>query len=340
MEARASIPVLFAALVGSQTVAVSEAGAIIIRHDVPDSEYVVPDGDYPAVVTLFPPDDCMGSLIHESYLLTVAHCAVDLGAGDSLDVSGASHVIAEVTLHPEWTDGDTFDIAVVRFEEPVVGVDPIPIYRGSDELGAIVTLVGRGVTETGLVGESGASSDGLLRRATNLVTDADDHVLEFFFDSPDDDDVTDLEGVGASGDSGGPVFIEVDGTRYIAGLNSYGDGDGGIGVGEYGAWDYQARVSRYADWVDSVLDEGGSSSTGGDETSSGADGSSSGTRDPTTTGLGATSATGDTESPAPAEDGDDGCGCAYTRGSPPWWLALVVLGARRRRARSRRGASG
>lgn len=108
-----------------------DAYAIITRHDLSDSDYVVADADYPALVDLFEPNDCIGTLVHESYLLTVAHCAVDLRKGQSLKVNGVSHPIAEVILHPKWRKRrDEFDIALVRFKKPVNGVAPLPIYRG------------------------------------------------------------------------------------------------------------------------------------------------------------------------------------------------------------------
>lgn len=242
-------------MLGLEMLAVSHVYAIITRHDLPDSDYVVADADYPALVDLFRPNDCIGTLVHESYLLTVAHCAVDLRGSRSLEVNGVSHDIAEVLLHPDWRRRrDEYDIALVRLEEPVRGVTPLPIYRGTDELGSVITLVGRGVHATGLVGERRADSDGRLRRATNIVSAVDDHFIEVFFEEPGENDITDLEGVGAAGDSGCPGFIDVDGVLYIAGLNSWGDGGAGIGVGQYGSRDYQTRVSRYLDWLDSVVD--------------------------------------------------------------------------------------
>jgi hypothetical protein len=232
-----------------------DADAIATRDDVPDSEYLVAEADYPALVTLFPPDDCAGTLIDESHLLTAAHCAVDLRAGDALDVNGATHAVAEIALHPMWRDGDHHDIAVVRLEQPVIGVDPVPIYRGSDELGATVTLVGRGVSATGVEGERAGRRDHMLRRATNVVSAVDAHLLEVVFERPGEEGVTRLEGVGASGDSGGPVLLEVDGVRQLAGLNAFGDAPDGVRIGQYGARDHQTRVSRYADWIDRVLGE-------------------------------------------------------------------------------------
>jgi hypothetical protein len=237
---------------GFGLLAVPESSAIIIRHDVPDAEYVVADAEYPALVDLISRGDCIGTLIDESFVLSVAHCAVDLRRGDSLVVAGTPHVVARVYLHPEWKDRNRYDIALVRLGQPVTGVDPIPIYRGSDELGAVVTLVGRGVTATGVDGEAGGHTDSKLRRATNVVSAVNDQFLEVVFERPGQDGVTDLEGVGAAGDSGCPAFLDVDGTRYVAGLNSWGDGGRGIGIGQYGARDYQTRVSRFAGWLDQV----------------------------------------------------------------------------------------
>jgi len=243
------------ATLGLSLLLMSTAHAIITRHDLADSDYIVEDANYPALVDLFRPNDCIGTLVHESYLLTVAHCAADLRDSQSLVVNGVSHEIAEVILHPQWRSRrDEYDIALVRFEEPVQGVTPLPIYRGDDELGSVIALVGRGVHATGRQGERRADSDGNLRRATNIVSGVDNHFIEIFFEEPGENGITDLEGVGASGDSGGPAFIEVDGVPCIAGLNSWGEGGNGIRVGQYGSRDYQTRVSRYLGWLDTQVD--------------------------------------------------------------------------------------
>lgn len=241
------------AVVGVQFAVTPAANAIIIRHDVADAEYVVPNAEYPAIVDLIAQGDCIGTLVHESYLLTVAHCATDLTVGASLDVNGVAHSVAEVILHPSWQDRDEFDIAMVRFDAPVTGVVPIQLYRGADELGSVVTIVGRGVTATGLVGEAGAQEDARLRRATNVVTAVNEQFIEIVFERDQEAGITELEGVGAAGDSGCPVFIEVGGERYLAGLNSYGDEANASSVGAYGSRDYQTRVSRFLDWLDGIV---------------------------------------------------------------------------------------
>ncbi len=253
-----SIPrkmILNSVALGLWSLSLANSSAIIIRDDLEDSEYVVADSDYPALVDLIERGDCIGTLVHESYLLTVAHCAADLDKGDSLNVNGVNYPVAEIIPHPQWNQrNDEYDIALVRFSQPVKGVTPLPIYRGGDETGSLITLVGRGVTNTGLEGERRARNDGKLRKCTNIVTSVDDHFIEIRFERPGEDGITPLEGVGAAGDSGCPAFIEVDGLLYIAGLNSWGEGPRGVRVGQYGAFDYQTRVSRYLEWLDSVVD--------------------------------------------------------------------------------------
>jgi MYXO-CTERM domain-containing protein len=225
-----------------------DAQGIITRDDVPDASYVVADSDYPAVVDLFEPGDCIGTLITTQHLLTVAHCAEDLTASGTLSVGGTSYSIAQVTLHPDWNDWDN-DIALIRFEDPTTGITPYELFAGTDEQGQSLILVGRGPHATGLEGEPGATTDGQLRRATNLIASADGQWLEVRFDSPQEAAVTELEGVGAAGDSGGPAFIETTDGLQLAGLNSWGDPAPGGAIGQYGGTDHSTRVSYFADWI-------------------------------------------------------------------------------------------
>jgi len=234
------------------------AHAIITRHDLPDEYYVVTDDKFPALVDLLKRGDCMGTLIHESYLLTVAHCAAELPKGKTLQIKGISNTVDKVILHPGWekdSDGDPakFDIALVHLKQPVKDVKPVPIYKKTDELGATVFLIGRGVHATGLVGEKGGKDDGKLRRASNRVAAVNQHSLTLIFRRPDDPGVMGTEGVGAAGDSGCPVFIVQNGVAYLAGLNSGGEDDGPIDIGKYGAKDYQTRVSQYLKWINDIL---------------------------------------------------------------------------------------
>ena len=229
--------------------ATQDAQAIIMRHDLPESDYIVDDGDYPALVDMFYPGDCIATLINDSVLITVAHCAEDLRLSDTLLVAGTEHAIEAVLLHPDY-DGWFNDIALIHLTEPVVGVASLSLYRGEVLEGDAMTLVGRGVHATGLEGERGGETDGLLRRATNVVSEVRTQWIEVTFEEPGEAGITDLEGVGAAGDSGGPAFIETADGPQIAGLNSGGEAPGSIRVGQYGSWDYSTRVELFLDWVD------------------------------------------------------------------------------------------
>lgn len=230
----------------------SDAYAIITRHDVDDAEYVVDAADYPALVDLLEPGDCLGTLVHPSYLLTVAHCATELQTGVSLSIGGEARTVTTITLHPRWSDADAFDIALIRLDTPVLSVVPIPLYRAEDEVGSEIELLGRGLHGTGEEGESGATDDGQLRRATNTVDSVDDHFLRLTFDPPERESSTVLEGVGASGDSGGPVLLRREGISYLAGLNAWGDSCD-VDVAKYEASDYQVRVSQFVSWIDAGI---------------------------------------------------------------------------------------
>ena len=246
--------IVYAVLLSLVLTITKEAEAIIIRDDRDDADYIVKDADYPALVDLIEKGDCIGTLVHESFLLTVAHCAADMDEGDPLVINKTPNSVSEIILHPKWKKRrDEYDIALLRLKKPVENASPLPIYRGSGEIGTSITLVGRGVTANGLKGERGAKNDGKLRKCTNIVTKVDDHFIEILFERPGENGITKIEGVGAAGDSGCPAFVRIDGVLYIAGLNSWGDGPKGIKVGQYGAYDYQTRVSRYLEWLDSVV---------------------------------------------------------------------------------------
>jgi len=247
-------------ILGSQLLS-HDAAAIVIRHDVEDSAYVVDDADYAALVDLFDPGDCIGTLITADTLITVAHCAEELAVSELLTLQDTSYAVAAVTLHPDY-DGENNDIALIRLEEKVIGVAPHSLYRESDEEGQTVAIVGRGTTATGLVGEPGGAPDGKLRRASNIVSSAEGQWLKVYFEAPGESGVTPLEGVGAAGDSGCPVFIETENGPVIAGLNSWGEGEGSIEVGQYGAWDHQTRISYYLPWIETEISNASDDSNG------------------------------------------------------------------------------
>ncbi len=233
--------VLFAGLV-------PDAHAIMRRHDVADAEYVVEADEYPALVDLLAPGDCMATLIAPQWLLTAAHCAAHLPADHEILIGGTSHEVDGVVCHPDYR-GFEHDIALVRLTTAVTEVTPLAVYRDNDEVGQGVLLVGRGDHGTGKKGQSDARNDGQTREATNTVRAAESEWIEFVFNEPGDSGLTPTEGISGDGDSGGPALIETSTGLQVAGVSSWQDARE-CKVGEYGVHEFYTRVSSYLSFID------------------------------------------------------------------------------------------
>ena len=61
--------------------------------------------------------------------------------------------------------------------------------------------------------------------------------LVMLLETPGEDGIADLVGVGVSGDSGFPVLIDLDEVLHIVGLNSSGDEGKGIKVSQHDSRD-------------------------------------------------------------------------------------------------------
>lgn len=181
------------------------------------------------------------------------------------------------TLHPDYDPVNcNNDLCLIDLgEQAPVSADRYDIYRDNDEIGQEAVLVGYGKTGTGEEGASIRTDQKTM--ATNIfdteTQDLDEHItwkpnvaqLAADFDDGEavhdafgmllgiTNEVTDLEGLPAQGDSGGPAFID----GKIAGICSYTattEADSNEtednSFGEFASWQ---RVSSAQEWIDTTV---------------------------------------------------------------------------------------
>lgn len=205
------------------------------------------------------------------------------GAGGSqrlnIDVPAAA-----VRLHPGYAGQPENDLAVMTLpilapSGPVgtLGADRYPIYRGTDEAGQTITIAGYGTIGTGTTGQQ--ENADLTKRVTrnrydtvgSRVNFAGEQALLYDFDNGTagndafgrilglaDTGLPD-EGTAGQGDSGGPVFITVNGQRVVAGTTTSGPGadnpqnpaivNAAVMAG-FGSISHDTRMSFHAAWID------------------------------------------------------------------------------------------
>ena len=261
-------PWVFALLVVS-----FNANAIVVRDDVDDSKYRVPASEFPALVDL--PGEGHGVLIAPRWVITAGHAVTWQSEIKEVTINGAPRAVKRLVIHPgykkpsqelldqalstwDWTLfrvllSSSDDIALIELAQPVTDASPVAINESDDEFGKTIEVVGKGATGNGVTGyEFGNPHRTELRRAYNKVTSADGRWLCYVFDRPSD--ALPLEGGSGSGDSGGPVLVQVGKEWLLVGLTSWSDPQSTIRTpGRYGQITCNVRLSHYKDWIESVI---------------------------------------------------------------------------------------
>jgi hypothetical protein len=233
------IPALVAVLL-----AALPAAALLIRADRDDAEYLELAERYPSAVPLLAPGG-EGVLVAPRWVLTSAHVArglQDTRPPARLSFAGRSHAIQSIHIHPQWHGGAAADVALVALREPVRGIEPSPLYRGADERGRAVVIVGHGLS--GKIGEAAPGREGWDRRkraGINTVDQVSAQGLELQIKSGDE--ASDLQAAAAPGESGRPAYLETPEGIFVAGVGS---------LTVQGREQY-ARVSAFAPWVDATM---------------------------------------------------------------------------------------
>lgn len=232
------------------------ASGIIVTKTASAERSLADPGMFAEVVPLLD-GRAVGTLIAPQWIVTAAHVATYMQTSDTIVIGQEKRVIGQLVIHPDWDEervgsqGVT-DLALIKLESPVTHVKPARLYRGREEMGKRISILGWGRTGDGV--DPSLVRDGKFRQGFNIIEEADER-LRFRFDAPGSKMAVELEAVSGPGDSGGPAFITKGEHRYLAGVSSFQQDETYPGI--YGVMENYERISNHVEWLLNVIDGNG-----------------------------------------------------------------------------------
>lgn len=205
-----------------------------------------------------------GVLLSDRWVLTAGHVA-DFKTNGFFNVGAKDYTIQSYITHPNHgAFSTTYDVGLLYLSSAVTGIGTATMIRLADPvslLGREAVWVGHGLSGTGVTGAQGPLE---FRAFTNVIEGVTPFAglpgPSFYsdFDNPDgtgnslsssSPTPTRLEGNVTSGDSGGGVFVTVDGQRYLAGISSYTSGFAPGLNSKYGSLSGAADLHQFHQWI-------------------------------------------------------------------------------------------
>lgn len=182
--------------------------------------------------------------IDDHHILTAAH-VVNNASSCFFTIRDKKYSISEIIIHKDFNDKSfgTYDIAIGYSEKPF-NLDFYPkLYTNDDEVGKTCSISGYGFTGTFNTGANVV--DGKKRAGSNTIDIIHENLLICSPSRKGESDNTTLEFLIASGDSGGPLYINGE----LAGINSCVMASDKNPNSSYTDESGHTRISKFITWI-------------------------------------------------------------------------------------------